>query len=113
MNPKPLFISSLIATLLAAMALEGDALSLGQAVAVLVPAGGLMVWSFMQTDWWEGGESRWSTAQTSARTKSVLQTIRIEKKVKPLILRLFAVLKYAEVISDYNSEDGDRNENCI
>lgn len=35
------------------------------------------------------------------------------KKAKPLILRLFAVLKYAEVISDHNSEDGDRNENCI
>ena len=56
MNPKPLFISSLIATLLAAMALEGDALSLGQAITVLVPACGLMVWSFMETDWWEGGE---------------------------------------------------------
>ncbi len=56
MNPKPLFMASLIATLLAAMALEGNALSLGQAVAVLVPAGGLMVWSFMQTDWLEGGE---------------------------------------------------------
>ena len=37
MNPKPLFIASLIATLLAAMALEGDALSLGQAVTVLAP----------------------------------------------------------------------------
>ncbi len=56
MNPKPLFIASLIATLLSAMALEGNALSLGQAVAVLVPAGVLMVWSFMQTDWWEGDE---------------------------------------------------------
>ena len=56
MNPKPLFIESLIATLLSAMALEGNALSLGQAVAVLVPAGVLMVWSFMQTDWWEGDE---------------------------------------------------------
>ena len=59
MNPKPLFMASLIVTLLAAMALEGDALSLGQAVAVLVPACGLMVWSFMQTDWYEpveGGE---------------------------------------------------------
>lgn len=56
MNPKPLFISSLIATLLAATALEGNALSLGQAVIVLVPACGLMVWSFMQTDWWEGDE---------------------------------------------------------
>ena len=56
MNPKPLFIASLAATILAAMALEGNALSLGQAVVVLVPACGLMVWSFMQTDWWEGGE---------------------------------------------------------
>ena len=53
MNPKPLFVSSLIATLFAAMALEGNALSLGQAVAVLVPAGVLLIWSFMQTDWWE------------------------------------------------------------
>ena len=56
MNPKPLFVSSLIVTLFAAMALEGNALSLGQAVAVLVPACVLFVWSFMQTDWWEGGE---------------------------------------------------------
>ena len=56
MNHKPLFISSLIVTLLAAMALEGNALSLGQAVTVLLPACGLMVWSFMQTDWWEGDE---------------------------------------------------------
>ena len=56
MNPKPLFIANLMATLFAAMALEGNALSLGQAVAVLVPAGVLMVWSFMQTDWWEGDE---------------------------------------------------------
>lgn len=113
MNPKPLFIASLIAATLAAMALEGGALSFGQAVAILAPASVLAAWSFTQTDWWEGSESRWSTAQTSARTKSVLQTIRIEKKAKPLILRLFAVLKYAEVISDHNSEDGDRNENCI
>ncbi len=56
MNPKPLFIASLMATLLAAMALEGNALSLGQAIAVLVPACVLMIWSFMQTDWWEGDE---------------------------------------------------------
>lgn len=64
MNPKPLFIASLIATLLTAMALEGNALSLGQAVAVLVPAGVLMVWSFMQTDWREpveGGEEDTNT----------------------------------------------------
>ncbi len=59
MNPKPLFIASLAATILAAMALEGNALSLGQAIAVLVPACVQMVWSFMQTDWYEpveGGE---------------------------------------------------------
>jgi len=63
MNPKPLFIASLMATLLAAMALEGNALSLGQAVTVLVPACGLMVWSFMQTDWWEGGEEDGSSRE--------------------------------------------------
>ncbi len=56
MNPKPLFIASLIATLLAAMALEGNALSLGQAAIVLAPACVLLIWSFMQTDWLEGGE---------------------------------------------------------
>ncbi len=56
MNPKPLFVSSLIATLFAAMALEGNALSLGQAAIVLAPAGVLMVWSFIQTDWWEPTE---------------------------------------------------------
>ena len=59
MNPKPLFISNLVVTLLAATALEGNALSLGQAVAVLAPACVLMIWSFMQTDWYEpveGGE---------------------------------------------------------
>lgn len=56
MNPKPLFIASLIATLLAAMALEGNALSLGQAAIVLVPACVLMIWSFIQTDWWEPTE---------------------------------------------------------
>lgn len=56
MNFKPLFVSCLIVAILAAMALEGGVLSLGQAVAVLVPAGGLMVWSFMQTDLRENGE---------------------------------------------------------
>ena len=53
MNPKPLFIASLVATILAACALEGGALSFGQAIAVLAPAGVLLVWSFMQTDWYE------------------------------------------------------------
>ena len=56
MNPKSLFVSSLIATLFAAMALEGNALSLGQAAIVLAPACVLLIWSFMQTDWLEGGE---------------------------------------------------------
>lgn len=56
MNPKPLFVASLLVTLLAAMALEGNVLSLGQAVVVLLPACGLLLWSFMQTDWWDGGE---------------------------------------------------------
>ena len=51
MNPKPLFMASLIATLLAAMALEGGGFTVGQAVTVLVPACVLFVWSFMQTDW--------------------------------------------------------------
>ena len=53
MNPKPLFIASLIVTMLAACALEGGALSFGQAIAVMVPASALLVWSFMQTDWYE------------------------------------------------------------
>ena len=60
MNPKPLFIASLIATTLAAMALEGGALSFGQAVAVMAPTSVLLVWSFTQTDWYEpaeGGEN--------------------------------------------------------
>lgn len=56
MNPKPLFIASLTVTLLAAMALEGGALSFGQAIAVMVPASVLLVWSFTQTDWWEPAE---------------------------------------------------------
>ena len=60
MNPKPLFIASLIATTLAAMALEGGALSFGQAAIVLTPASVLAAWSFTQTDWYEpcmkGGE---------------------------------------------------------
>ena len=56
MNPKPLFIASLVAATLAAMALEGGALSFGQAIAVMVPASVLLVWSFTQTDWWEPAE---------------------------------------------------------
>ena len=56
MNPKPLFIASLVAATLAAMALEGGALSFGQATIVLAPASVLAAWSFTQTDWWDGGE---------------------------------------------------------
>ena len=56
MNFKPLFVSCLIVAILAAMALEGNALSLGHAAIVLAPAGVLMVWSFIQTDWWEPTE---------------------------------------------------------
>ncbi len=59
MNPKPLFVASLLVALLAACGLEGGGFTVGQAMAVLVPAGVLMVWSFMQTDWYkpaEGGE---------------------------------------------------------
>ena len=55
MNPKPLFIASLAATILAAMALEGNALSLGQAAIELVRACLRMIWGFFQTDWWGGG----------------------------------------------------------
>ena len=56
MNPKPLFIASLIAATLAAMALEGGALSFGQATAVLAPTSVLAAWSFTQTDWYEPAE---------------------------------------------------------
>ncbi len=56
MNPKPLFIASLIATTLAAMALEGGALSFGQAMTVMLPTSVLLVWSFTQTDWYEPAE---------------------------------------------------------
>ena len=56
MNLKPLFIASLIATTLAAMALEGGALSFGQAVAILAPTSVLAAWSFTQTDWYEPAE---------------------------------------------------------
>ncbi len=56
MNPKPLFISSLIAAILAAMALEGGALSFGQAVAILAPTSVLAAWNFTQTDWYEPAE---------------------------------------------------------
>ena len=66
MNFKPLFITSLIATTLAAMALEGGALSFGQAIAVMVPASVLAGLSFTQTDWWEpaeGGEEDGKNAE--------------------------------------------------
>ena len=66
MNPKPLFIASLIATTLTTMALEGGALSFGQAVAVMAPTSVLLVWSFTQTDWYEpakGGETDGKNAE--------------------------------------------------
>ena len=56
MNHKPIFIASLVAATLAAMALEGGALSFGQAVAVMAPTSVLLVWSFTQTDWYEPAE---------------------------------------------------------
>lgn len=43
-------------SLLATAALEGGALSFGQAIMVLLPACVLMVWSFKQTEWYESGE---------------------------------------------------------
>lgn len=66
MNPKPLFISSLVAATLAAMAMEGGALSFGQAIAVMVPTSVLAGFSFMQTDWYEpakGGETDGKNAE--------------------------------------------------
>lgn len=57
MNTKPVCIASAAASFIVACALEGDGLTIGQAVAVLVPAMILLVWSFCQTDWYaEGGE---------------------------------------------------------
>lgn len=53
MNPKPLAVASLIVLLLAMAGLEGGGLSIGRAIALILPAGGLAVWSFRQTDWWE------------------------------------------------------------
>ena len=56
MNFKPLFISSLTVTLLVAMALEGGALSFGQAMTVMLPTSVLAGLSFTQTDWYEPAE---------------------------------------------------------
>ena len=66
MKPKPLFIASLVAATLAAMAMEGGALSFGQAIAVMVPTSVLAGFSFMQTDWYEpakGGETDGKNAE--------------------------------------------------
>ena len=66
MNPKPLFIASLIAATLAAVALEGGALSFGQAVAILAPTSVLLVWSFVQLNIYkptEGGEEDGKNAE--------------------------------------------------
>lgn len=65
MNPKPLFIASLIATTLTAMALEGGALSFGQAMTVMLPTSVLLVWSFTQTDWYEPAEEGEEDADAS------------------------------------------------
>ncbi len=56
MNLKPLFTASLIVATLAAIALEGGALSFGQAIAVMVPASVLLVWSFVQLNIYEPAE---------------------------------------------------------
>lgn len=53
MNTKPVCIASAAASFFVACALEGDGLTIGQAVAVLVPAMILLIWSFCQTDWYE------------------------------------------------------------
>lgn len=63
MNPKPLFVASLLVALLAACGLEGGGFTVGQAVAVLLPACALMVWSFMLTDLREGGEKDGSSSK--------------------------------------------------
>lgn len=65
MNHKPIFIASLVAATLAAMALEGGGLSFGQAIAVMAPASVLAVWSFTQTDWWEPAEEGEEDADAS------------------------------------------------
>lgn len=57
MNTKPVCIASAAASFIAACALEGDGLTIGQAVAVLVPAMMLLVWSFCQTDWYDTGKA--------------------------------------------------------
>lgn len=53
MNTKPICIASAAESFIVACGLEGDGLTIGQAVAVLVPAMMLLVWSFYQTDWYE------------------------------------------------------------
>lgn len=56
MNSKPICIASAAASFFVACGLEGDGLTIGQAVAVLVPAMILLMWSFCQTDWYEPTE---------------------------------------------------------
>lgn len=58
MNAKPLFIASLLIVLLTACGLEGGGLALVHALVILVLTTPLLIWSFMQTDWWEGGERK-------------------------------------------------------
>ena len=64
MNHKPLFVASLIVTLLATAALEGGALSFGQAAVIALLACKLMLWSFKRTDWYEGGEKDANTSKS-------------------------------------------------
>ncbi len=53
MNPKPLCIASSLAAFLIACALEGEGLSVGQAMLALIPTCALLMWSFWLTDWRE------------------------------------------------------------
>jgi len=53
MNCKPLAVASLIVLLFVCAGLEGGGLSTGQALALSMPVGGLLLWSMQQTDWWE------------------------------------------------------------
>lgn len=58
MNSKPICVASAVASFMAACGLEGGGLTIGQAVAVLLPALMLLVWSYTQTDWYEPAERK-------------------------------------------------------
>ena len=53
MNHKPLCLISMLICLVIACGLEGGAFSVGQAFVLIVPAAILLIWSFVQTDWYE------------------------------------------------------------